>query len=82
MQNLNDRCEEEDTRGDVRLSCQARIWGDVTVETPKGLTRERVEEVLNKIRDYVAQDGGYIELVDVSPTDGVVSIRFQGACSG
>lgn len=49
---------------------------------PKGLTRERVEEVLNKIRDYVAQDGGYIELVDVSPSDGVVSIRFQGACSG
>ena len=43
--------------------------------------RERVQEVINLIRPAVQADGGDIELVDVSP-DGVVQIRFHGACHG
>jgi len=43
--------------------------------------REKVQGVLNLIRPAVQADGGDIELVDVSP-DGVVQIRFHGACHG
>jgi Fe-S cluster biogenesis protein NfuA len=43
--------------------------------------RERVQNVLNLIRPAVQADGGDVELVDVS-LDGVVSIRFHGACHG
>lgn len=43
--------------------------------------RDRVQDVINLIRPAVQADGGDIELVDVSG-DGVVSIRFHGACHG
>ena len=42
---------------------------------------EKVQGVINLIRPAVQADGGDIELVDVS-TDGVVQIRFHGACHG
>ena len=40
--------------------------------------REKVEEVLNKIRPALMADGGGVELVNVN--DGVVSVRLTGAC--
>ena len=43
--------------------------------------KERVQGVINLIRPAVQADGGDIELVDVK-TDGLVSIRFHGACLG
>ncbi len=43
--------------------------------------REKVQGVINLIRPAVQADGGDIELVDVTP-DGVVQIRFHGACHG
>ena len=43
--------------------------------------RERVQSVINLIRPAVQADGGDIELVDVT-ADGVVQIRFHGACNG
>ncbi|HEX8521048.1 MAG TPA: NifU family protein [Tepidisphaeraceae bacterium] len=43
--------------------------------------RERVQGVLNLIRPAVQADGGDVELVDVTG-EGVVSIRFHGACHG
>jgi len=46
-----------------------------------GTVREKVQGVINLIRPAVQADGGDIELVDVSP-DGVVQIRFHGACHG
>lgn len=42
----------------------------------------RCDEVLDRIRPYVQMDGGHVELVNVNEEDGVVYIRFQGACSG
>jgi Fe-S cluster biogenesis protein NfuA len=42
--------------------------------------KEKVEEVLNKIRPALQADGGDVELVDV--VDGVVSVRLKGACGG
>jgi Fe-S cluster biogenesis protein NfuA len=40
--------------------------------------RDKVEEVLKKIRPSLQADGGDIELVDVS--DGVVKVKLTGAC--
>jgi Fe-S cluster biogenesis protein NfuA len=43
--------------------------------------KEKVEEVINKIRPMLKADGGDVELVDVGE-DGVVKVRLQGACAG
>jgi Fe-S cluster biogenesis protein NfuA len=50
-------------------------------QTPPPSVRERVQHVINLIRPAVQADGGDIELVDVSQ-DGIVHIRFHGACHG
>jgi Fe-S cluster biogenesis protein NfuA len=42
---------------------------------------ERVEQIINKIRPAVQSDGGDLELVGIRD-DGVVLIRFHGACVG
>ena len=42
--------------------------------------RDRVEEVLNKIRPALMRDGGNVELVDVN--DGTVKVKLTGACAG
>ena len=43
--------------------------------------KERVQEVIDKIRPMLKADGGDVELVEVSK-DGVVKVRLQGACAG
>lgn len=45
------------------------------------MLKERVEEVLGRIRPFLQRDGGDVELVDVQP-DGVVRVKLIGACSG
>ena len=52
-----------------------------TTQDPSLPVRERVRAVIDLIRPAVQADGGDIELVDVLP-DGVVQIRFHGACHG
>jgi len=42
--------------------------------------RDKVEEVLNRIRPNLNADGGDVELVDIN--DGIVSVKLTGACSG
>ena len=42
--------------------------------------KEKVQEVLNKIRPSLQADGGDVEFVDIE--DGVVKVRLQGACAG
>lgn len=44
-------------------------------------TRDRVARVIDLIRPAIQADGGDVELVDVTP-EGVVKVRFQGACIG
>jgi Fe-S cluster biogenesis protein NfuA len=44
------------------------------------MMRERVEEVLEKIRPALVRDGGNVELVNVN--DGVVEVKLVGACAG
>ena len=48
---------------------------------PASPLRDRVQGVINLIRPAVQADGGDIELVDVN-TEGVVQVRFHGACHG
>ncbi len=45
------------------------------------MLREKVEEVLEKIRPALQNDGGDVELVDVDES-GVVKVRLKGACAG
>ncbi len=49
--------------------------------TQNPTVRDKVQGVINLIRPAVQADGGDIELVDVAE-DGVVQIRFHGACHG
>lgn len=48
---------------------------------PAATLRDRVEQVLNLIRPAVQSDGGDLELVEVTE-EGVVRVRFHGACVG
>ena len=45
------------------------------------MQREKVEEVLSKVRPLLERDGGGVELVDVLE-DGTVSVKLTGACGG
>ena len=42
--------------------------------------RDKVEEVLDKIRPNLMQDGGNVELVDIE--EGTVKVKLTGACAG
>jgi len=43
--------------------------------------KEDVQKALDKTRGYLKQDGGDVELVDVTE-DGVVKVKLMGACGG
>jgi Fe-S cluster biogenesis protein NfuA len=40
--------------------------------------RDKIEKAIEKIRPFLQQDGGDIELIDV--IDGVVKVKLKGAC--
>jgi Fe-S cluster biogenesis protein NfuA len=42
--------------------------------------QEKVEEVLEKLRPILIQDGGNVELVEVN--NGTVKLKLVGACAG
>lgn len=52
----------------------------MATESPASDLRERVERVIELIRPAIKADGGDVELVGVSE-DGVVRVRFLGACT-
>ena len=43
--------------------------------------KERVAAIMERIRPAIQADGGDIELVDITD-EGVVQVRFHGACVG
>ncbi len=43
--------------------------------------KEKVEEILGKVRPMLNRDGGDVELVDVDD-EGTVSVKLTGACNG
>lgn len=54
----------------------------MTEQTQPGTMTEKVTKVVNVLRPLIQQDGGDIELIKVDEPEGVVSIRFRGACVG
>jgi len=44
--------------------------------------REKVEKVIQNLRQYLQMDGGDIELVDVDEATGEVKVKLTGACHG
>lgn len=45
------------------------------------VTREQLEEVVNKIRPYLQADGGDLELLGMDENN-VVYVAMRGACNG
>lgn len=45
------------------------------------VTTESVNKVLEKVRPYLRQDGGDVELVRITD-EGTVEVRLLGACNG
>lgn len=43
--------------------------------------KEEVKKALDEIRPHLQADGGDVEFIDVTE-DGVVKVRFLGACEG
>jgi Fe-S cluster biogenesis protein NfuA len=44
------------------------------------MMRDKVEEVLDKLRPVLIKDGGNVELVEVN--NGTVKLKLVGACAG
>ena len=44
--------------------------------------KEKVENIIEKVRPALQADGGGIELVDVLEDEGVVLVNLTGACNG
>lgn len=42
--------------------------------------KDKIIEVLNKIRPYLNQDGGDVEFVEFK--DGICYVKLKGACAG
>ncbi|MDQ7033133.1 MAG: NifU family protein [Desulfonauticus sp.] len=45
------------------------------------MLKEKVEQVLAKVRPMLQADGGDVELVEITD-EGLVKVRLQGACHG
>ncbi|SDO08078.1 NifU family protein [Desulfonauticus submarinus] len=45
------------------------------------MLKNKVEEVLDKVRPMLQADGGDVELVEVTD-NGIVKVKLQGACHG
>jgi len=43
--------------------------------------KEKVKEVIDKIRPSLQRDGGDVELLEITD-DGTVKVRLQGHCAG
>ncbi|TFF99638.1 MAG: NifU family protein [Promethearchaeota archaeon] len=45
------------------------------------VNKEKIKEVIEKIRPSLQRDGGDVELVEITD-DGTVKVRLQGHCAG
>ena len=59
----------------------SKMQSDAADQTLSTGLRERVSEVLERIRPAIQSDGGDLELVEITE-GGVVRIRLHGACVG
>jgi Fe-S cluster biogenesis protein NfuA len=52
------------------------------IERSCTLLKEKVKEVLERIRPSLQADGGDVELVDVEEETGIVKVKLTGSCFG
>ncbi|MFX1496197.1 MAG: NifU family protein [Promethearchaeota archaeon] len=45
------------------------------------MDKEKVKQVIEKIRPQLQADGGDVEIVEITD-DGIVKVRLQGTCAG
>lgn len=45
------------------------------------MSKDKLDKILDRIRPALERDGGNLELVKYDKKNGVVDIRFQGACA-
>lgn len=50
------------------------------IHTKESMMKERVQEVIDRIRPSLQADGGDVELIEIDGS--VVKVRLQGACAG
>ena len=62
-----------------RIGQPSRLTSIKPFDRRTAMTKEQVQEALNKIRPQLQADGGDVELVDVNE-GGVVKVRLKGAC--
>lgn len=48
--------------------------------TARGVSRERVQSIIDRVRPYIQSDGGDLELLDVSGN--TATVRLTGNCVG
>ena len=65
----------------VTLSRRSRAGMVRDMKTKEELKVD-IENVLQILRQGLAMHGGNVELVDVAPETGLVSVRMQGSCVG
>ena len=53
----------------------------IKIEKKMAIDKERVKDVINKIRPQLQMDGGDLALIDITD-DGVVKVQLQGHCVG
>ena len=42
--------------------------------------RKKIEDALDEVRPYLKDDGGDVEVIEITD-DGIVKVQFKGACS-
>ena len=45
------------------------------------IEKEKIEEILNRVRPSIQADGGDVELVNIRE-DNAIELRLKGACNG
>jgi len=58
---------------------ESQMMEQIKQEIETNILKQRVEQVLEKVRPYLQADGGDVELVNVTD-DGIVEVRLVGAC--
>ncbi len=64
----------------VKVFKAGYIWLDMAKS--KQELQTEIDKVLDVLREGIALHAGNVELVDVDPDSGKVSVRFQGTCVG
>ena len=51
-------------------------------DNPKMKSKSEIEKIIEEIRPNLVAHGGNVELVEVDPKTGIVSVRLEGKCVG